>query len=254
MITNYLEKLIADGEAQYRTHVHAISGIGVIDVPEGTHVIITDFTYFPFADPEEEEDGFDAQEFINRSVHQVEFQSKTSKNNFIIRDTLQLSANNQSFPPPGGMRIDAIPNFGPPIKFDTYLVHGNDIRLRIGTVQLPAPQIGILAGPVFGEPPFPNGYGLDPAIIAVQGTGSNLSFYTPQGQDVAKESGFPIQTGQAVTDQLRIPYVDFAGFESELKFLLNFNQTPLANRTYPIINIGMVQINRTITTTTPASE
>ena len=159
MITKQLEEWIAQGKAYYTTHTHGYSGIGVIPVPSQSYIIITDIEWFPFADVDAEEEDPTIQDFLDRSIHQLELVSRKSSNSFIFRDTAAVTTDDNG-------DFTAI-NFGDPVQKDVYLVHQTEIRIRIGTVQ--GDPIGYTLIAIPGEPAFPIGYGTNLAVAAISG-------------------------------------------------------------------------------------
>lgn len=50
MLSAALERVIMKGKARYHTFTYGVGGVGRIDVPQGSFIIITDFDYFHFVD------------------------------------------------------------------------------------------------------------------------------------------------------------------------------------------------------------
>lgn len=89
MLTPYLEKLIHEGKARFRTFVCGQSGSNALPVREGTWIIITGFTYCNFSDPDTPIRGVPFDAYVSRSVHQVRFRSPKSNNHYIVKDDIR---------------------------------------------------------------------------------------------------------------------------------------------------------------------
>ena len=89
MLTPYLEKLIHEGKARFRTFVCGQSGSNVLPVSDNSWIIITGFTYCNFSDPALPLNlpiNFD--EYVARSIHQLRFRSSKSNNHYILKDDI----------------------------------------------------------------------------------------------------------------------------------------------------------------------
>jgi len=90
MLTPYLEKLIHQGKARFRTFVCGQSGSNLLPVEDNTWIIITGFTYINFADPAligSLRSQF--QDYLSRSLHQLRFRSSKSNNHYILKDDIR---------------------------------------------------------------------------------------------------------------------------------------------------------------------
>ncbi len=100
MLTTELEKLILKGKAVWKTTTVGASGMLNMSIPQDRYIVITDFKYFHFIDPNFDEvppdqlvDGINQyQEYVKRSVHQIRFESKKSSNTFVIKEPIILSS------------------------------------------------------------------------------------------------------------------------------------------------------------------
>lgn len=86
MLTPYLEKLIHQGKAKFRTYVCGLSGSNVLPVSENSWAIITGFTYYNFSDPAFPILASDFDAYVERSLHQLRFRSSFSNNHYVIKD------------------------------------------------------------------------------------------------------------------------------------------------------------------------
>jgi len=89
MVTHYLEKLIHQGKARFRTFVCGTSGSNVLPVQDNTWIVITGFTYINFSDPLTPIPGADFDAYIRRSIHQLRFRSSKSNNSYILKDEIR---------------------------------------------------------------------------------------------------------------------------------------------------------------------
>lgn len=92
MLTPYLEKLIHQGKARFRTHVCGISGSNSLPISDNSWIIITGFTYINFADPLTPITGSRYEAFLDRSLHQVRFRSTKSDNHWLFKDDIRRDA------------------------------------------------------------------------------------------------------------------------------------------------------------------
>jgi len=95
MLTPYLEKLIHQGKASFKTFVCGQSGSNRLPVGDNSWIIITGFTYYNFADPELIQAGIEVvrfEEYLSRSLHQIRFKSSRSNNHYIVKDDIRRDA------------------------------------------------------------------------------------------------------------------------------------------------------------------
>lgn len=224
MITTYLEKLIHSGLAKYNTFVFGTGGVGQIPVEPGSSIVITDFIYFNFCDVDGQIN--DSTEWFRRSVHQVDFYSEKSRNSYVFRsnvDGILISPGNSDLPYSNGH-----------VKVDCYLVHDSDVHINVNTILPPnvwTIDFGLLPGKV-NETENPLGYQNLNAVRKVD-FGNNEE-YIPYGLNRGTAAGI------GGRGQMRVN-VDLG---SILK-TPNVNDVRSA-MIYPIINIGYVQINKSL--------
>jgi len=222
MLTRGLEEAIQKGIAVYRTFVFGGSGVSTIPCPTKKFIIITDFTYFPFVDftPNNE-----PEELFRRSVFQLEFRSEKSQNHYIIRNGLLLGKDSPFF---GFAGLS-------PIKFDTYLVHQDNVQIDIVNVPSTEGWATTYAKlpPISQESPQPMGYG-----------------QTPGGEDAVRKIVFSAGEEYLPLTHLRDDIVSASAKE---QFKVNVNATNKLNDVsktlqgnygYPIVNIGYVEFSR----------
>jgi len=122
MITPYLEKLIHEGKASYKTFTAGGSASQVLSVSSKTYIIITDLIHFPYM-PVEIEGDIDSINGL--TVTQMAVFSEGSYNNFVFRNQwgAQLSISLGGF-----LQNNYVP--GSPVKIDTYLIHDDDVSFN----------------------------------------------------------------------------------------------------------------------------
>jgi len=229
MIPVQLERLILCEDAVFKTAAIGQSGVSVIPVPEKVFIVIINFTYFGFIDFT---DPTNVEANMNRSVHQLNFESPKSQNHFIIRDDTftQLFAPSTNVSQVSGHYQEE----------NLYLIHEADVKVEIVAAPQVAGSVSTAAiAPQSLKPPDPpKSYGSDPvdAIAAtanyVDGAGS--SEYIP----LTKKFTTPLGATPFLVSQNRFPVT--------LATVLNptFNGSSMGQRSYPIVNIGYVQVRR----------
>ena len=126
MLPDYLEELIWQGKARWRTWCTGGAAVARIPVTKGTYIVLTSFTYFPFVDTEMPTDWFSWQgQFIFRQVHQVILYSGKNKFQFNFRDWYNLTQDQMS-----GSSI-LIPVIGEPKVQNCYCVFDENVRVNV---------------------------------------------------------------------------------------------------------------------------
>jgi len=232
VLSPLLEKLVLTEKASLRTTVVGKSGQAVIPVGADRTVIIVEFDYqhfIDFVDPD------NLNQILSRSVHQLSFKSKKSRNHFIIRDNLQ------TLEMPGPTFVTTVNGY---YRKETFLVHNDRIIVQIvgapfttGTISTP----GAAPANVGTEQP-PLGYGFG-------------AFAIPQ---TVNEEDFPNTYEYSPLTVANIPFISTSRFKtSQLLFPVSgvtalnptFNVDEKGQRTYPIVNITYVEINRSLSGT-----
>jgi len=234
MIPNELEKLVLCQKAFSKTITIGRSGQLVIPVAEDSTVIIWNFDYMHFIDVLDFED---MDEVFSRSVHQVQFRSEKSNNNFIIRDDVTIT----EITGPGGLAINEANVVGHYLK-DVYLIHSGNI---VVTISVAPPLVGTVTA--VGSPPNrlkpqspPLGYGSDAPTAIVQTT--NEIYPAATGEVIALSTKFGVSSipTPMPSGDLRYPI----GLATAL------NPTHITSeqgqRSYPILNINYVELPRNV--------
>lgn len=256
MITTGLEKLILSGKASYKTFVAGGAAKSVLQMGVDRWIIITDFVYYPFIPYADVIGGegvpiingttgsTDLKQLVGKNLTQLNIFSKKSFNHFVFK-------NNYSPIP-----IDSDTNTpimgGDPIKFDTYLVHEEDVTFDF-----------------VREPPNVNPPVAGVGLIQTDFGVSNTSVPSkPRPLDYGGE-GITDPLGATLNVNLRNEWDDNAGAaiaqtrplgNGSIGFTIpnvgNFNslQLPVADETsitnginnvaisYPVVNVGYVEI------------
>lgn len=234
MITPNLTKLIESGIAQYRTWAGGATGSFRIPVPDANYAVITDFTFYHFADRNPIEGAtLDAVEALKNCVHHLNFYSYgTPGYIYNIRSSFEIQF--------WDGREYLMPRV-PSDRYDTYQVHKTDIHVdlwRLIDFQNWLMSVSKLDDKT-SEPPGPMGYG----------TAGN-----PPSQNVLRQLLFNDP------DQQFLPYGENQGITQQQDWREQFysdigNQTLLhppdtanidCNFTYPLLNIGYVLVNAPI--------
>lgn len=229
MIPTHLEKLILCKDAVYQTAVVGRSGLCVIPVPEKSTVVITNFTYFgfvDFVDPETPDINQD------RSVHQMIIRSDKSQNHFVIKEDI-FSEDNQ-----GNTMITQVN--GKYQESSLYLIHDTDITIEISV----APTVvGLVSTPGIAPnalkiPNPPVSYGSDPATAIPQTISEVYGGGIGEYQPLTRRFAPPSAATPFLTGSMLYPIVAATALNP------TFAGGRIGQRTYPIVNIGYVEIKR----------
>lgn len=229
LLSPLLEQLVLSGKAKLKTNVVGKSGQSVLQVAKDRLIIIVEFDYQNFIDYV---DPTDQDMILDRSVHQLSFKSKKSKNHFIIRDQLNtLGVNTPT----------QINNVNGYYRKETFLIHTGNVIVQIVTA-LPTTGVLSVAGHAPGqlgpeEPPL--GYGTATPILQTVNESDALAStqYDPLTVDFTP---FTLATPFNVS-QLLIPVTA----ESALKPTFD---GPAGQRSYPIVNVTYVELLRSLAT------
>jgi len=223
MVSYLLEKLIHEGVARYNTHVIGSSGVGRIKVREKSFLVITDFTFYHFSDTGQGGVA-DPDEWLRRSVHQLDFSSEKYRNHYVIRGDVNT------------IMVPGSDNYSlGHSKYDTYLLHTSDVHINIITMpgaDTWATNYSAVPGESQEFPP-PLGYS---GLLAVRENdlGTPGVQYLPLGVP----GSAPLVATGGYRDQFRADVIaqnvlqDPSGASAKL------------TGTYPIVNIGYVQVNK----------
>lgn len=238
MIPHALEELVLCQKAFSKTISLGRSGQLVIPVTDEATIVIWHFDYFNFVDATIIDSITQAQ---NRSVHQVIFRTPKSLNNFVIKDDLTIT---RVAPPAPDVTPINVANVVGHYSKDCYLIHDDDIVVTISV----APEVGgTVSTPGFGNPGIkpeepPLGYGTAPATAIAQTVNEVLGAAT--GEIIAQGAKF----GAPVLPPPNPYVVGTLRYPINAGTLLNptFSATPEGQRSYPILNIDYVEINRNV--------
>lgn len=227
LLSPLLEKLVLSGKAKLKTTVIGHSGHAIISATEDKLIIIIEFDYQHFVDFP---GSGTLAEFIERSVHQLQFSSPKSHNHFIIREPLNSID--------GGMNT----NTNGAYKKETFLIHDNIIHVNI--VLVPSPLGG---GSVGGQPIANSGTQQPPLGY---GTGATGITQTESYSDVtALWEYLPLTEQFSPTGFTGFPF-NVSQFLVPVQVATALNPTNDSNiratRSYPIVNITYVEILRTL--------
>lgn len=234
MIPQELEKLVLCQKAMSKTISLGRSGQLVIPIKPEKTVVIYHFDYFGFIDFTDPED---LDEVRDRSVHQVIFRTEKSVNNFIVRDDLQVSM----ISGPGGLTVNEANVTGHYSK-DCYLIHEEDIVVSISVAP---PIVGTASG--LGVPPNrlkpespSSGYGSDPATAIPQTVTELYPLAIGEMIALSRKFGTSSLPTTFPTGNLRYPIVAATALNP------TFIATSEGQRSYPILNIDYVEINKNV--------
>jgi len=234
MIPQELEKLVLCQKAFSKTISLGRSGQLVIPIGQDKTAIIYHFDYFNFIDFT---DPLDLDQLRSRSVHQVIFHTDKSTNNFIIKDDLSITM----IEGPGGLQVNEANVTGYYAK-DCYLIHDTNIVVSISVAP---PVVGTISAP--GSPPpevkpevVPGGYGSAPPTAIPQTTNELFPLATGEILALSRKFGTTSLPTAFPVGSLRYPI--------NLTTALNptFSLTEEGQRSYPILNIDYVEINKNV--------
>lgn len=235
MITPYLEKLIHDGVAEYRTHVHGLSAVGTINVPSNSYIIITDFIWHPFNDGKagNSSDPAALPSFnINRVQKTMRLLSGQRKMHYTFRD---LRVANVTVASPTQILDSQFLN--EPQQFHTYMRCDEIVQIDIWITNLGLGAFDIGKMQVeSNELDTPNGYGKGITGLDVQltATGAGGGFVVPLGATRAPQ--------YATGARWRPELFDDINTGSALN---TWNATPINySYVYPCVTFGYVLINK----------
>jgi len=149
MITTGLEKLILSGRASYKTFVAGGAAKSVLQMGVDRWIIITDFVYYPFIPYADvlDADGNPVIDpitgavgrklLVGKNLTQLNVFSNKSFNHFVFKNNISPMTNDTS-----------VLMAGDPIKFDTYLIHEEDITFDFirepPNINLPVANVGLV--------------------------------------------------------------------------------------------------------------
>jgi len=237
MLTKRLEDLLWDGHAEYKTHIHGVSGAGTIPVPNKAFIVILGFTYYDFIDVDGD-GGTDYTPNMARRNTLVTFTATKTKKNwqYAVRDTFTtsgLQGNTEATVVGGAHRY-----------FHCYQLHKDDVAIDIIKYR-PTKQWGgntkLPFTPDSNEPPVKlQGYGITVDVI------QNQFLEAPTGQNLvpAKKRA---RTGHFATDTddtIRSSYIVETDSLTSLNDIVQGSLEAVGNQAYPILNIDYVLINQ----------
>ena len=226
LLSPLLEKLVLSGEAKFKTSVVGQSGHAVLSSTRDKLIIIVEFDYQNFIDALDPED---TDQLLQRSVHQLQFRSKKSANHFIIREPMHFIGGG------GGGQVSSSGTY----QKETFLIHDSNVEISI--VAMPT-TIGAVnttgvSNADLGSQAPPLGYGSGAGGVLSTTNyedGAGEFEYLPQTRGFgvfAAASPFPVS-------QLLLPVT------SVTALLPTNNGLALGMRTFPIVNVSYIEINR----------
>jgi hypothetical protein len=230
MIPPYLEKLIWEGKANYKSYAIGSSGVAVIPFPKGARALIVyEFTWFPFCDEVIDQNVTEANLVLalSKLVHTLTLWNGKQKAIYNFRDTFALNNN-----------INATnyrtPNFCAPTIQPCYYSSKEDIRVNI--FNFPREGLNTINYDVIPattqEQPSPNGYGGQPAVRSV---------FLPSGQYIplgrtADPGAIPIPPGFFPGQRERYEY--FGDIDADTVLIRPNGR----GYSYPLVNFNCVEI------------
>lgn len=223
MLTPYLETLIHQGKAIYKTAVVGAGAASAVVIPNNTYAVLTDLLYYPYMDNEGVNygtpDNIDIKPFIN----QVWIRSRLGNNHFLFRpniDTLHVDGSN------------AHPFIGH-VSVNTYLIHDGVIRISVSQIDSPTQWVSVDNSAL---PDISNeesaGYGtasIAPNLAVLKGIQfSNNQWYRPP-TNVRDPQPANVSGGDQYRQNPSAGFNQRTGIGS-------------SNQAVPILNIGYVQI------------
>ena len=234
MITPYLEQLIIEGRAIYKTFVAGYSQKHIMDIPENRHIILTDLWYTPtlYYDPRlaREEDPtirvtIDEQ-FKNNMITQLTILGNRGFNRFLFKNSIS-----KDFLAPDPLKpFDEISFYSAnnPIHLSCYLIHTDGISFTfsngetVNPVNAIAPfEVPALSDPTdYGKDGIPGSIGttrnsITPSLFQNNYHNQKLSTFTGGNN----EFSFPVNSATNLDSLLKIEKIS-----------------------YPILNVGYVEI------------
>jgi len=247
MLTPELEKLILRGKASYKTFVAGGASKSVLQVGTNRFVIITDFVYYPFIPYSDVEEGINPitgevtiRNIAGKNLTQLNVFSQKSFNHFVFKNNISPYSESTAL------------FAGDPIKFDTYLIHEQDITFDFirepPNLTPPVAPVGLIqtdfgisnnsvpskARPLdYGGEGIATGLGLNLDVNLRNEWDDNTGAAIAQTRPLGSNS-IPF-TIPAVGnfDSLQLPVAD------ETSITNTINSIAI---TYPVLNVGYVEI------------
>ena len=234
MITPYLEQLIIEGRAIYKTFVAGYSEKHIMDIAENRYIILTDLWYTPtlYYDPRIAESTDPLirktidQQFKNNMITQLTILGDRGFNRFLFKNSISKDyLVNDPLKPTVDLSFYSANN---PIHLSCYLIHTNGISFTFSNQEQIFPSSSTAP---FDVPalPDPTDYGKD----GIPGTIPTINQFNTI-------SGFQ-------NDFHNQKMVSGNGGSNEFSFPVNANtdlNIPLKQNSisYPILNVGYVEI------------
>jgi|688.fasta_scaffold29901_12 hypothetical protein len=228
MITPYLEKLILEGKAAYKTFVVGGSGKNVLNVKKDRFIIITDLLYFSSINTKNITSDVtlaDLLTFLTKANTQLRIFSKKSNNKFIFRNNftlLEKGNNNYHISPIGS------------VSLNTFLVHDSSVSFTfsVASNRLIAQPAAINKSEIGYPPPYDYGIeGQTGALANNNVTKSALGAGTFQSVNGGEE--YILKRAFTSEQSLELSY------PVDAFHLLNGFDNCL---TYPLLNISYIEI------------
>lgn len=223
MITPYLEQLIHEGKAKYKSICFAYGTLYNIPVKKESYIIIIDFDFYGFA-----EFGQTPKNHITKPdsiSHLIRFESQSSICDYVHRSDLIRTL----------IRDETFNVFGSKV-INCYQVHSSDVKILVLRMpNLHDVTFNPAAMPrVANEPPNPRGTGVDAILYSawMQPGGVDSGYYFPNG------SLFPV---------LPLPanYKNTFGLNCNPETELLLPASP-DQQTYPLFSVSYVEIAGTM--------
>lgn len=229
MLTPSLERALIRGNANYRTHIHAIGAVSKILVPTNHIAIIIDFTVFPHCDNSTGSAYQNAGLDDLTSVHVIDFFSRGKRCSYLYKNNFEILVN------PKDENEYYIKN-SEPQKNDCFQIHKQDIYLSIANISGVHNYKTITFSTLVKSQNevVPAGYGT--TEILAQKTLLKLelesgTIYLPCGQIEANEVNNILNNTQ--------PYGQIGGGFSELPD----PSIDAINSVVPFVNVNYIEIN-----------
>jgi hypothetical protein len=235
MITPYLEQLIIEGRAIYKTFVAGYSQKHIMTIPENRYIILTDLWYTPtlYYDPRLAENpdplirrSIDVQ-FKNNMITQLTILGDRGFNRFLFKNSIT-----KDFLPVDPLKpLEELSFYSAnnPIHISCYLIHTNGISFTFSNTDK------IIASPSAIAPfevpalPDPTDYGKDGITTAIN-TISNLLTVSLFENDF---HGQKLTSGTGGNNEFCFPVNTNTNLDATLK---------AEKISYPILNVGYVEI------------
>jgi len=234
MITPYLEQLIIEGRAIYKTFVAGYSQKHIMNIPENRYIILTDLWYTPTLyynprlaiDPDPTKRKTIDEQFKENMITQLTILGNRGFNRFLFKNSIT-----KDFLPADPLRpLEDISFYSAnnPIHLNCYLIHTDGISFTFsnGEKVLPVTAIAPFEVPALSDP---TDYGKD-GILGSIGTIRNS--ITPS----IFQNNYHNQKLSTAT-----------GGNNEFSFAVNLNTNldatlKVEKISYPILNVGYVEI------------